>query len=171
MDKAKAKKTDQKRPKKDFAQRKASAPLSEISSCISAVKASWKRDGSLAGLWQDWPKLCGEQLAKNCQPLSLKQETLIIGASHPQWLQALQYTRIQLLAAIQAKGYRVRNLKIQLHFATSTKKQESEISIWDKHPSRADVHGIDNCGKCGSPSPAGELILWGVCSFCKRNML
>ena len=48
--------------------------------------------GSLAALWQDWGTIAGERLAPHCRPLSLQRGTLIVGAAHPQWRQALLYT-------------------------------------------------------------------------------
>jgi hypothetical protein len=33
------------------------------------------------------------------------------------------------------------------------------------------VHGMATCPSCGSPAPAGEMALWGHCSFCRRAQL
>ncbi len=144
---------------------------STLSSCLENVKISWQRKGdNVAGLWQEWSNIAGEPLASNCRPLSFRRRILTIGAQQPQWLQALQYNRTQLLARLKAKGYEVRDLRIQQYHSPSTSKQiESEASIWARHPSRIDVHGISNCSKCGSPAPAGEMALWGMCGFCRRQ--
>ncbi len=147
-------------------------PVSDISSCLNKLKKSWERNGSLAGIWENWSELAGSQLSKNCQPISLRRGILTIGASHPQWRQALQYNRSQLLATIKAAGHEIRELKIQQHHPGHKKeKGESEKNIWDKHPSRVDIHGMATCNICKRPSPAGEIALWDKCSFCRRKEL
>ena len=60
-----------------------------ISKCLEAIKSSW--EGNIGGLIQDWVEIAGEQLALNCTPLNIQNKILTIGASHPQWRQALQY--------------------------------------------------------------------------------
>ena len=150
----------------------ATPPLaSDLSSCLDSVKKAWQREhNNIAALWQDWSKLAGEPLASNCKPIELRRGTLVIGATHPQWLQALQYNRMQLLARIKAKGYAIRDLRIQLYQATKPRKKlENEQSIWGRHPSRIDVHGLAKCNQCNSPAPAGEMALWGMCGFCRRK--
>ncbi len=150
------------------------APLksaSPLAKCLNDVKNTWKKQSNLAGLWQEWPRLAGDQLAKNCRPLSLNRGVLVIGASHPNWRQALQYNRMQLLAALKAAGHEVKDLRIQQHYPSSPKQLESEESLWARHPSRIDVHGMDNCKICKSPAPAGEMALWGKCGFCRREEL
>ncbi len=146
-------------------------PISNISGCLDTLKRAWKKKGSLAGLWNDWNRLAGEKLASNCRPLSLRRGVLIIGASHPQWRQALIYSRPQLLAALKAAGHDIKDLKIQQYHPSANPDQEDEKSIWARHPSRIDVHGITNCQSCGCPAPTGEMALWGRCSFCRRKQL
>ena len=147
------------------------APFSEISSCLEKLKLSWSEKGSLAALWHDWEQIAGEKLASNCRPISLKRGVLIIGASHPQWRQALIYNRSRLLASLKAGGHRIKDLRIQQHHLPKRKPIEDEVSIWERHPSRIDVHGLASCGNCGSPAPAGEMGLWGKCGFCRRKDL
>ncbi|WP_320667228.1 DUF721 domain-containing protein [Prochlorococcus sp. MIT 1307] len=149
------------------------AMASRLSSCLDDIKISWqKKRNNIAGLWQDWSKIAGEPLASNCKPLSLRRGMLVIGAKHPQWLQALQYNRTQLLARIRTQGYEVRDLRIQQYHPRAKKNQlESEDSIWGRHPSRIDVHGIAKCSQCSSPAPAGEMALWGMCGFCRRAII
>tara|TARA_B100000029_G_C17575944_1_gene958164 strand:- start:10 stop:552 length:543 start_codon:yes stop_codon:yes gene_type:complete len=152
----------------------ASPPLaSSISSCLKNIKKTWQqKSNSIAGLSQDWSTIAGEPLASNCRPLNLRRGMLVIGANHPQWLQALQYNRIQLLARLQTNGYAIRDLRIQQYHPVPTKKQlESEYTIWERHPSRVDVHGLAKCNKCNSPAPAGEMALWGMCGFCRRKIV
>ncbi len=147
------------------------SPLSEISSCLEKLKVKWTEKGSLAALWHDWPKIAGEKLASNCRPISLRRGVLIIGASHPQWRQALIYNRSRLLASLKAGGHNIKDLRIQQHHLTERKTIENESSIWERHPSRIDIHGLASCDKCGSPAPAGEMALWGKCGFCRRQDL
>jgi hypothetical protein len=46
-----------------------------------------------------------------------------------------------------------------------------EAEVWQGHPSRIDVFGLAQCGRCQRPSPAGELQRWGHCSFCQRERM
>ena len=146
-------------------------PAAPLQDCLEDLKRDWHREGSLAALWQDWPRIAGAHLAPHCQPLSLQRGILTIGASHPQWRQALQYSRSQLLASLRAAGHTIRDLRIQQHHPATTRDRDSEASIWARHPSRADVHGMGSCARCGRPAPKGEVSLWGCCGFCHRERL
>ena len=88
------------------------AAASALSDCLDGLRQEWRRDGSLAALWQDWPRIAGAQLSPHCQPLSLQRGILTIGASHPQWRQALQYSRSQLLASLRAAGHTIQDLRV-----------------------------------------------------------
>ena len=147
------------------------APVQSVSGCLEALKNSWRQEGSLAGLWQDWPKLAGDPRSSHCQPLALRNGMLTVGASHPQWRQALLYSKPQLLAAIRAAGHPVRDLRIQQHHPAPRQLAGDPLEEWKRHPSRIDVHGIDACPRCGTPSPMGEMAQWGHCSFCRRMEL
>ena len=144
------------------------APVSAISQCLNRLQKSWKKKGNLAAILHQWDKIAGSQLAKNCQPLNLQRRTLIIGVSHPQWIQALQYNRPQLLASLNAAGHEIKEIRIKQYHPEKKKRLEDEKVIWERHPSRTDVHGLSNCIKCNSPCPSGENKLWGKCSFCRR---
>jgi len=146
-------------------------PAEPLGSCLDALRSSWRREGSLAAIWQDWPQLAGEHLAPHCRPLQFQGGLLTVGASHPQWRQALLYSRPQLLAALRAAGHRVKDLRIQQHHSAERPQIESEAAVWARHPSRIDVHGMASCPACGRPSPAGEMALWGHCGFCRRSEL
>ena len=146
-------------------------PAAPLQDCLEDLKRDWHREGSLAALWQDWPRIAGAHLAPHCQPLSLQRGILTIGASHPQWRQALQYSRSQLLASLRAAGHTIQDLRIQQHHPATTRDRDSEASIWARHPSRADVHGMGSCPCCGRPAPKGEVSLWGCCGFCHRERL
>ena len=146
---------------------------SGLGSCLKALEKDWHRGGHLAALWQAWPKIAGPQLAPHCRPLRLQGGLLTVGASPGPWLQALQYNRHQLIGALRAAGFSLRDLKIEQHYsrAQATPGGEAEAQTWAVHPSRVDVHGMATCPSCGSPAPAGEMALWGHCSFCRRAQL
>ena len=139
--------------------------------CLQSLRSTWRREGSLAALWQDWAQLAGSPLSDHCRPLNLSHGVLTVGARHPQWRQALQYSKPQLLAAIRSAGHVVRDLRIQRHYPSSSSQLETEESVWARHPSRTDVHGMASCPRCKSPAPAGEMALWGYCGFCRRVQL
>ena len=149
----------------------APAAAQPIKGCLEALKIAWRQEGSLAALWQDWPTLAGDLLASHCQPLALRNGVLSVGASHPQWRQALLYSKLQLLASIRAAGHPVRDLRIQQHHQQPRRIASDPLDDWKRHPSRIDVHGIAPCPRCGTPSPMGEMAQWGHCSFCRRLQL
>jgi predicted nucleic acid-binding Zn ribbon protein len=148
-------------------------PAEALAGCLESLRQGWQRECHLASLWQAWPKLAGTQLAPHCRPLRLQGRVLTVGAAPGPWLQALQYNRHQLLAAVRAAGFNLRDLRIEQHHATTAAApdSETEAQIWDRHPSRADVHGMAPCPRCGSPAPAGEMARWGHCSFCRQQEL
>tara|TARA_B100000965_G_scaffold359216_1_gene339120 strand:- start:1209 stop:1691 length:483 start_codon:yes stop_codon:yes gene_type:complete len=140
-----------------------------IYTCLEGIKSSWK--GKVGALIQDWAEIAGEQLALNCTPLDIKNKILTVGASHPQWRQALQYNRLELIESLKSHGYKIREIRIQQHYPITLITRESEKEIWEKHPSRSDKNGISNCPFCKVPCPKGEVKLWGKCSFCRRKEL
>lgn len=148
-------------------------PVERVASCLDSLRQEWQRDGNLAVLWQAWPKLAGPQLAPHCRPLRLQSGCLCVGAAPGPWLQALQYNRHQLLGALRAAGFPVREVRIEQHHATPLPPPGSaeERDIWEHHPSRVDLHGMGHCPRCSSPAPAGEIKLWGHCGFCRREEL
>ena len=145
-------------------------PASALSSCLEGLQQDWRRDGHLAGLWREWPRIAGPQLAPHCRPLQLQGGLLTVGAAPGPWLQALQYNRHQLLGSLRAAGFAVRDVRVQQHHpgAPGTPGGQSEADVWAVHPSRCDVHGMADCPACGRPAPAGEMARWGHCSFCRR---
>ncbi len=140
-----------------------------ISSCLEEIKSSWK--GNVGALIQDWEEIAGEQLALNCTPLNIQNKVLTIGASHPQWRQALQYNRLELIKSLKSYGYQIKEIRIRQHYPIDLVTRESEKEIWERHPSRANKNGMSNCPYCKVPSPIGEVKLWGKCSFCRRKEL
>ncbi len=140
-----------------------------IYTCLEEIKSSW--EGNVGGLIQDWVEIAGEQLALNCTPLNIKNKVLTIGASHPQWRQALLYNRLELIESLKSHGYQIKEIRIRQHYPINLVKIETEKEIWENHPSRTDKNGITNCPFCKVPSPKREIKLWGRCSFCRRKEL
>ena len=130
-----------------------------------------RKNNSFAAISENWPNLVGEKLSSNCTPLNLKQGVLIVGASHPQWRQALFYTRNQLLESLQSAGHKIKDIKIQQYYPQIQKKIETEQSIWENHPSRIDIQGLKTCEYCNKPAPSGEIKRWNKCCFCRRKDL
>lgn len=148
-------------------------PASPLSDCLERLQDDWRRDGQLAALWQAWPRLVGPQLSPHCRPLRFSGGVLTVGAAPGSWLQALQYSRHQLLGALRGAGFRVNDLRLEQHFPSppASPGGAQEAQVWAEHPSRIDVHGLGQCTACGRPAPAGELALWGHCGFCRRERL
>ena len=143
----------------------------QLKKCLGSLQRDWRRDDHLAALWQDWPSIAGERLAPHCRPLALQRGILTVGASHPQWRQALLYNRPQLLSALTRAGHAIRDLRIQQHHAMASPQIEDETTIWARHPSRIDIHGMGTCPSCQRPAPNGEIKLWEQCGFCHRQNL
>ena len=101
-------------------------PVQPLVECLESLRSTWRREGSLAALWQDWPQLAGRPLADHCKPLNLSHGVLTVGARHPQWRQALQYSKPQLLAAVRSAGHAVRDLRIQQHHPSPTAALDTE---------------------------------------------
>ncbi len=149
-------------------------PAVALAACLEELGQAWQREGHLAALWLAWPRLAGPQLAPHCRPLSLRAGRLTVGAAPGPWLQALQYNRHMLLGALRGAGFEVREIIVQQHHCRPIQPpaMQEEAAVWAAHPSRLDVHGHGGpCPSCGSPAPAGELALWGHCSFCRREAL
>ena len=93
-------------------------PIQGLGESLSGLQREWKDEGSLAGLWQAWPRIAGPQLAPHCRPLRLHGGRLVVGANHPQWLQALRFNKHQLLGALRGAGFAVKDLQFQQHQST-----------------------------------------------------
>lgn len=151
----------------------ASAPAQSLAGCLETLRQGWAREGHEAALWQAWPTLAGPQLAPHCRPLQLHSGVLSVGAPPGPWLQALQYNRHQLLGALRAAGFTIRELRFQQHHPgpAAAASSADAAATWACHPSRIDVHGLADCPQCRRPAPAGEMARWGHCGFCRRAAL
>ena len=149
------------------------APVTPLAGCLEALQRDWQGEGHPAALWQQWPTLAGPQLAGHCRPLAFRGGLLTVGAAPGPWLQALQYNRHQLLGALRAAGFAVRDLRVRQYHPQQavTPGSQAEAETWARHPSRCEVQGLGLCPACGRPAPAGEMALWGHCSFCRRAEL
>ena len=81
------------------------------------------------------------------------------------------FNRNQLIAALEAEGHQVKDLRIKNYYPPKQKEFKGEQNIWNEHPSRYDIHGKKNCPICKNTSPAGEITLWGKCGICRRAEL
>ncbi len=153
----------------DLKQKISSKRDQSISKCLEKIKSSWK--GNVGELIQDWKAVAGETLASNCTPLNIQNKVLTIGASHPQWRQALIYNRLELIESLKSFGYQIKEIRIRQYYPVNLVTYESEKEIWENHPSRIHKQGIISCPFCKVPSPKGEILLWGKCSFCRRKEL
>jgi hypothetical protein len=149
------------------------APLQGLLGCLEQVQQQWRREESLAALWQAWPRIAGPQLAPHCRPLRLQGGRLVVGASHAQWLQALRFNKHRLLGALRGAGFSVKDLVLQQHQAVPLPPigSDEEAAVWAQHPSRVDVFGMADCPHCHRPAPVGELQRWQHCSFCERERM
>ena len=77
-----------------------------IYTCLEEIKSTW--EGNIGALIKDWRKIAGEQLSLNCTPLNIQNKVLTVGASHPQWRQALQYNRLELIESLKLSGYQIK---------------------------------------------------------------
>ena len=142
------------------------APAQPLSGCLDALQKTWRQEGS----WQrfgrtgrPWPAIS----SPHCRPLSLRNGVLTVGASHPQWRQALLYSNCSCWRRL-CRGPSGEGSAHPAAPPDRTPTADDPLEDWKRHPSRIDVHGIAPCPRCGTPSPVGEMAQWGHCSFCRR---
>ncbi|MXX09766.1 MAG: DUF721 domain-containing protein [Synechococcus sp. SB0673_bin_10] len=138
--------------------------------CLQTVRQHWTRP--MARLSRQWSRWAGATLAARCRPLSLHGRTLTVAVDQSHWLQAVQYSRHQLLGRLQAAGFAITELRLQQRSSQSPADldQQQQQQSWDQHPSRGQM-GKDVCPRCNTPTPQGELQRWGHCCFCQRSSL
>ncbi|MXY18598.1 MAG: DUF721 domain-containing protein [Synechococcus sp. SB0664_bin_36] len=138
--------------------------------CLQTVQQHWTRP--MARLSRQWSRWAGPALAARCRPLSLHGRTLTVAVDQSHWLQAVQYSRHQLLGRLQAAGFAITELRLQQRSPQSPTDldQQQQQQSWDQHPSRGQM-GKDVCPRCNIPTPQGELQRWGHCCFCQRSSL
>lgn len=138
--------------------------------CLQTVQQQWTRP--MARLSRQWSRWAGPTLAEHSRPLSLHGRTLTVAVDEPHWLQAVQYSRHQLLGRLQAAGFAVTALRLQQRapqpLAGLDWRQQQQT--WEQHPSRGRT-GTGICHRCNTLTPQGELQRWGHCCFCQRQSL
>lgn len=141
-----------------------------LNHCMQTVQQQWT--GPIARLSRQWPRWVGPTLAVHCRPLSLHGHTLTVAVDQYHWLQAVQYSRHQLLGRLQAAGFAITELRLQQRAPQPLAglDQRQQQQNWDQHPSRG-REGKEACHRCGAPTPQGELQRWGHCCFCQRESL
>ena len=127
----------------------------------------------LLNLTNDWEKIVGKELAKECKPLKIENNTLTVAANHPQWRQALIYNKHKLKKSIFGLGINLKDIRIVQNYQDESNKDRLSNNkiIWDNHPSRIKNQKILNCKICERPTPFREIERWGKCTFCWRETI
>ena len=142
-----------------------------MQSCLEDFKKSWEDLDKLSKLNENWEKLIGSELSKACKPLKIEQKALTIAVNHPQWRQALIYNKHKLKESFSRFGVNLNEIKIIQNYEVRTldrKEMDAKI-VWENHPSRIKNNNMVVCKICNSPTPKGEILRWGKCTFCWRQ--
>ncbi len=144
-----------------------------LNNCLLKFRKSWSDFDKMLNLSNDWTKVVGKDLAKECQPLKIENNVLTIVANHPQWRQALIYNKHKIKESILGLGINLKNIRIvqNYHEESNKDKVSNNKFIWDNHPSRIKNHEIINCKICNRPTPTKEIERWGKCTFCWRETI
>ncbi len=142
-----------------------------LQNCLIKFKKSWSDLDNLVNLSSNWIKIVGQDLAKECKPLKIEKNVLMIVANHPQWRHALIYNKHKLKESINNYGIKIKNIRIIQDYQDekTTNKLADTKKIWDNHPCRIKNKEIEICKFCERPTPKGEIQRWGKCTFCWRN--
>ena len=144
-------------------------PARPLQDCLGDLKNQWQQQGSVGALWQAWPELAGPSWPPTAGPLNCAAAPWWWGLLNPNGCRRLRYSRHQLLAVLQSRGYRVQTLQFQQHdAATSRTLQSGTATQLGAAPCRDAAAGAD-CPRCQAPTPAGELRRWGCCALCLRQ--
>ena len=144
-----------------------------LNNCLLKFRKSWSDFDKMLNLSNDWAKVVGKELAKECQPLKIENNILTIVANHPQWRQALIYNKHKLKESILKLGINLKNIRIIQNYQDKSNKNKflNNKFIWDNHPSRVQNQQIQNCKVCKRPTPQREIERWGKCTFCWRETI
>ncbi len=142
-----------------------------LKNCLDNFTKSRSELDIVLTLSSQWIKIVGKDLAKECKPLRFENNILTIVANNPQWRQALLYNKHKLKESINIIGINLKNIRIiQNH---QDKNYENNFidskQIWNNHPSRVKNKETIICKNCNRPTPKGEIIRWGSCTFCWRD--
>ena len=145
----------------------------DLNNCLINFRKSWSDFDKLLNLSNDWDKVVGKELAKECQPLKIENNVLTIIANHPQWRQALIYNKHKLKESILKKGINLKNIRIVQSYKDESNKAKiyNNKLTWENHPSRIKNQQMQNCKICERPTPLREIERWGKCTFCWRETI
>ena len=102
---------------------------SSLKECLGTLKNSWKELDLLSKLSENWESLVGIELSKECKPIKIEKGCLFIGASHPQWRQALIYNNHFLKESITKKGFQIKDIKIEQFHHKSSNNNQIELTL------------------------------------------
>ena len=144
-----------------------------MQNCLDDFKKSWGDLDKLSKITEDWRKLIGLELSRECKPLKIENKILTIAVNNPQWRQALIYNKHRLKERIEKIGISLKEIKIIQNYEleTSNKKVTNQKLVLDQHPSNINKNNMSICKFCNCPAPKGELSRWGKCIFCWRKNL
>ena len=139
--------------------------------CLNDFKKSWREFDEISNILENWSRIVGLELSKECKPLKIDHNILIISVNHPQWRQALIYNK-HIIKNNIARRIKI-NLDeiriIQSYEERKLQKKEDAYLVWENHPSRIKKSNLVSCEICNCPSPKGEILRWGKCTFCWRK--
>ncbi len=144
-----------------------------LKNCLDNFKNSWEDLDKISKINENWKDFIGLELFRECKPLNIEKKILTIAVNHPQWRQALIYSKHKLKERIEKIGITLNEIKIIQNYEiknTKTKANTNAKIVWAKHPSRIQQNNMLICTLCNSPTPEGEIKRWGKCSFCWRKI-
>ena len=142
-----------------------------LENCLITFKKSWSEIDHLMELTEKWEMVVGKDLSKECKPLKIEKNILTIVVNHPQWRQALIYNKHRLKERIDKIGIHLNQIKIIQYYELESNniKSPNAKKVWDNHPSRVSKNNMSICKFCNCPTPNGEIVRWGKCTFCWRK--
>ena len=143
-----------------------------LRNCLDNFKKSCGELDKLSKISENWKELIGPELFNECKPLNIEKKILIITVNHPQWRQALIYSKHKLKERIEKIGVNLNEIKIIQNYELKNKNIQATNAktVWAKHPCRTQKYNMTICSLCNSPTPNGEIKRWGKCSFCWRKI-
>ncbi len=147
--------------------------LESLGNCLDDFTKSWKDFDKLSKINESWKQLIGIELSKECKPLKFENGIFTIAVNNPQWRQALIYNKHRLKERIKKIGIPLNEIKIIQNYeykTTQTPPPNAKL-IWEQHPTRVKKDNMSSCKICNCPTPKGEILRWGKCTFCWRKNL
>ena len=143
----------------------------KLQHCLNDFKKSWTEFDQISRICENWSKIIGQELSRECKPLKIEHNFLTVCVNHPQWRQALIYNKHIIKKNIAHHlGINLDEIKIiQSYEERKSIKKEDTNLVWENHPSRIKNSNLVKCEFCNCPSPKGEIARWGKCTFCWRK--